>query len=572
MPDGSPMPPGLGGLMPGAPGDGKGKDKKDGKGKNGKDAKNGAMPQPAAAMVNQPGKDGKPGKPGALFGGEKPDKPPKHLNVAAAVSHQNAAAAFTRAGAAHQAAARALGSDQKDDKDKKKVEGEPELAKYSPDEARDAGGRWSAGGAEDLKVGDQVRVREGSPRAGRIGRVIGRSDRRGNLNTTGDHHVVVFDSKAGERRAAGGVYHPSTLERVGHQPPIFRDEIADYGTLEVGELVKKTKVVYKGNLTKIVYRYLLRSYPKEAVQWVKDTPDTEWKYDPHVKLSDINMSKRPGGRNYDKVNSISDTLDKGASMDPIVLVERQDQSEFKYDIADGWHRTLGAEKSGIDDVPAFIGEGFKDKSEWGLEMQDTSDSVKKGAIAELGVLRRFVRKGGLVENFRTNAIDSDVLRLLTDDLTKMEAAPAFERARKWVLKAGNPEALREWYNNGADGQIDWGSDGDFMQCVGVASDYMSEEDAKGFCNLRHQDAVGGAPGTEKTISVGGGVGGGGTVLAPFDLAGAAPSPTARCERCGQPLNADGVCAVHGVDVTKVAAADLLAAIEEELGRRGVELS
>lgn len=57
-------------------------------------------------------------------------------------------------------------------------------------------------------------------------------------------------------------------------------------------------------------------------------------------------------------------------------------------------------------------------------------------------------------------------------------------------KAGNADSLISWYNDGADGQIDWGSPGDWQQCVDVASQYMSEDDAAGFCELRHQDATG----------------------------------------------------------------------------------
>lgn len=60
--------------------------------------------------------------------------------------------------------------------------------------------------------------------------------------------------------------------------------------------------------------------------------------------------------------------------------------------------------------------------------------------------------------------------------------------------AGNPQALRDWYNDGAGGRVDWGEPGDFMKCVDKASEYMTDEQAKGFCNERHQDATGAAPG------------------------------------------------------------------------------
>lgn len=59
---------------------------------------------------------------------------------------------------------------------------------------------------------------------------------------------------------------------------------------------------------------------------------------------------------------------------------------------------------------------------------------------------------------------------------------------------GNPDALRKWYNEGAGGRVDWGEPGDFMDCVDKASNYMTDEQAKGFCNERHQDATGAPPG------------------------------------------------------------------------------
>jgi 2'-5' RNA ligase len=59
---------------------------------------------------------------------------------------------------------------------------------------------------------------------------------------------------------------------------------------------------------------------------------------------------------------------------------------------------------------------------------------------------------------------------------------------------GNAEKLRHWYVAGAGGQIAWGTPGDFEQCVAVAGKHMDPERAKGYCNLRHQDAVGAPPG------------------------------------------------------------------------------
>jgi len=205
------------------------------------------------------------------------------------------------------------------------------------------------------------------------------------------------------------------------------------GKITVADLIKG-HVKYKGDLTSTVMDYLRRSYPESVLGWVKDG---DWEeYDPKVKLGDINMARRPGGRDQEKVQEISKTLQRGASMEPVVLVERVDQSEYLYDVADGWHRLLAAEDAKWDDVPAFIGSGYKETgldAPWGNAMQDASAS-RKAAVAELAVLRRFVRKGGLVENFRTAALGTDVMDMLADDLTNMERDTAFERARERIVK------------------------------------------------------------------------------------------------------------------------------------------
>lgn len=70
----------------------------------------------------------------------------------------------------------------------------------------------------------------------------------------------------------------------------------------------------------------------------------------------------------------------------------------------------------------------------------------------------------------------------------------YETTGKAVLallhKRGNPEALIRWYVDDPEGRIRWGEPGDFDRCVAIASQYMDEEQAKGFCNLRHEEALG----------------------------------------------------------------------------------
>ena len=57
-----------------------------------------------------------------------------------------------------------------------------------------------------------------------------------------------------------------------------------------------------------------------------------------------------------------------------------------------------------------------------------------------------------------------------------------------IHKAGDGEALVDWYNEGAGGKIQWGQPGDFEACVAIAGKYLYNPE--GFCQLRHIDATG----------------------------------------------------------------------------------
>lgn len=56
------------------------------------------------------------------------------------------------------------------------------------------------------------------------------------------------------------------------------------------------------------------------------------------------------------------------------------------------------------------------------------------------------------------------------------------------------DSLIKWFNDGADGAIDWGTGGDFEACVSEAGKHMDDDMAKGFCANRHHDATGEWPG------------------------------------------------------------------------------
>ena len=53
------------------------------------------------------------------------------------------------------------------------------------------------------------------------------------------------------------------------------------------------------------------------------------------------------------------------------------------------------------------------------------------------------------------------------------------------------ESLRQYWTHGRGAaKVAWGTPGDFDRCVAEISKYMSPERAKGYCELRHQEATG----------------------------------------------------------------------------------
>jgi hypothetical protein len=181
-------------------------------------------------------------------------------------------------------------------------------------------------------------------------------------------------------------------------------------------------VEYTGDLAKHVHEYLLRSYPPKDVEWVLDA---DWEYDPSLPLGKINMARRPGGRDPQKVGQLEDTLSNGASMDPVIIVDLGDPAG--YTLADGWHRTLGAEKAGEDKVPAFIGTHLPDGAADVITGAMQADSM--GATADLAKadLTKWERKSSKALRMGKNAsvafvsehIPMGIAQRIREDLTNV---------------------------------------------------------------------------------------------------------------------------------------------------------
>ncbi|MEQ7008482.1 2'-5' RNA ligase family protein [Actinopolymorpha sp. B17G11] len=81
---------------------------------------------------------------------------------------------------------------------------------------------------------------------------------------------------------------------------------------------------------------------------------------------------------------------------------------------------------------------------------------------------------------------------------KTAAAVVFEaKEGGWDRNAGNAENLRKWYVRGEGAaRIAWGVPKDFYRCVEIAGKHMTKSQARGYCALRHREAIGVWPGQE----------------------------------------------------------------------------
>ncbi len=113
-----------------------------------------------------------------------------------------------------------------------------------------------------------------------------------------------------------------------------------------------------------VYQYLKPNYPEDTLGWVKHG---KWHHQPNVNLEEVQMSRRPGGRDLDRVKAIEESIKEGKKIDPVVLVKSDDG---KMKVVDGYHRLLAYKHLKKDVVHALVGEGFESKGLWDKEMHE----------------------------------------------------------------------------------------------------------------------------------------------------------------------------------------------------------
>jgi hypothetical protein len=103
---------------------------------------------------------------------------------------------------------------------------------------------------------------------------------------------------------------------------------------------------------------------------------------------------------------------------------------------------------------------------------------------------------GDVEKATDLDIDEDELLSLMDE-DDLSDFGSYAYLADDMEKRGNPEALRDYWRGGGKGKISWGAGGDFTACVAAVGKYMTDEQAKGYCAIRHREVTGMWPGDKR---------------------------------------------------------------------------
>ena len=125
----------------------------------------------------------------------------------------------------------------------------------------------------------------------------------------------------------------------------------------------------KADALDAVLAALRKQWPEAELDIVKQGT---WTFDPKFPMSKINAARRPIARNPAIVAGVEAALKVGAPIAPVTLVHTKVIDKPGYEPIDGWHRTLAATHAGLDEIPAYVGEGDAD---WTTKIIAIDDKV-----------------------------------------------------------------------------------------------------------------------------------------------------------------------------------------------------
>jgi phage portal protein BeeE len=139
--------------------------------------------------------------------------------------------------------------------------------------------------------------------------------------------------------------------------------------------------------TSKVHGYLGKNYPESMLNWVESA---DWSGPKTIPLSQIDMDRRPGGRDQSKVTGIAKGIaagDVGASA-PIIVVKLRSADDGPYVVVDGYHRLLAHKRLDHTSIKAFVGELDDDEGPLNKEFHKKLHDSKQNRQAELEALYR----------------------------------------------------------------------------------------------------------------------------------------------------------------------------------------
>lgn len=203
----------------------------------------------------------------------------------------------------------------------------------------------------------------------------------------------------------------------------------------------------------VVIDQMRGNFPDQALEWMKGIRWVKAEV-PHDAIDYGDADSWAASSQPKKVRKFVKKLRKGKPVNPVVAVQQPGKDQVV--IVDGHHRTL-AHKQLDQPVPAYVGFVPRKVGPW---------------------LRTF--------QYQRHSGSNPANKALHAEAVKVDEGEAGDVRARHLIR---------WYNEGADGQIPWGSPGDFDACVAVAGRHMDREKAKGFCANRHHDALGIWPAT-----------------------------------------------------------------------------
>lgn len=248
----------------------------------------------------------------------------------------------------------------------------------------------------------------------------------------------------------------------------------------------------------VVYDQMAENFPPESIAWIKHARWTGPVTVPEALVDFDDEDSWASHHQQAKVEHFANLIKSGDLPKPSIGIVEPGNDRVV--LVDGHHRALAYKHLGMP-IRVYIGRVHYHDGPWfethsSQEHQGSDPANKRKKVSKDSVNYRDAETPSEQCGNCSMFLAPDHCTLVKGEIEYDGVCDEWEpRNAEKAGKRGNPEALRRWFEEGAGGQIAWGEPGDFDACVAVASEHMSQEQARGFCQLRHEAATGMATAT-----------------------------------------------------------------------------